>query len=80
MDPREIAQLIEENLSECRVEVRTDGQGHYEALVISPAFEGKRTLVRHQMVYGALGTLVGNEIHALQLKTLTPEESRPAES
>ena len=79
MDPRQIASLIEENLSDSQVDVRTDGQGHYEALVISAEFEGKRTLVRHQMVYGALGSLVGREIHALQLKTMTPEETQLAD-
>jgi acid stress-induced BolA-like protein IbaG/YrbA len=74
MDPAEIAVLIEQGLSEARAEVRTDGMGHYEALVISPAFEGKRSLQRHQMVYGTLGTRVGREIHALALRTFTPEE------
>lgn len=78
MDPRDIANLIEANLTGSRADVRTDGQGHYEALVVSASFAGKRTLARHQMVYAALGRLVGREIHALQLKTLTPEESRTA--
>jgi len=52
----------------------TDGMGHYEAVVVSPAFAGKRSVPRHQMVYATLGTLVGNEIHALAVKTYTPEE------
>lgn len=76
MDPREIADLIEQNLSGAQARVETDGQGHYEALVISPAFAGKRSLQRHQMVYGTLGERVGREIHALQLQTFTPEEWR----
>lgn len=75
MDPREIAELIEKKLTDCRAEVRTDGQGHYEATVVSEGFEGKRTLIRHRMVYDALGALVGREIHALQLRTMTPAES-----
>lgn len=75
MNPREIARLIEANLAGARAEVRTDGQGHYEAVVIAVQFAGLRTLARHQLVYGTLGSLVGREIHALQLKTLTPEES-----
>ena len=74
MDPREIAALIEQNLAEARAEVQTDGQGHYEALVICPAFAGKRSLKRHQLVYATLGTRVGREIHALALQTFTPEE------
>ena len=56
--------------------MQTDGQGHYEALVICAAFAGKRSLQRHQMVYGTLGERVGREIHALALKTFTPEEWR----
>ena len=78
MDPHAIAALIEKHLDDSSAVVRTDGQGHYEATVVAASFSGKRMLVRHQMVYGALGGLVGNEIHALQLKTLTPEESREA--
>jgi acid stress-induced BolA-like protein IbaG/YrbA len=78
MNPIDIASLIETNLNGASATVVTDGQGHYEATVVAAAFLGKRTLARHKLVYGALGTLVGNEIHALQLKTLTPEEWRSA--
>jgi acid stress-induced BolA-like protein IbaG/YrbA len=74
MDPRDIAALIEQNLTGARAEVHTDGQGHYEAVVVSAAFAGKRSLQRHQLVYGTLGDRVGREIHALALQTFTPEE------
>ena len=74
MDPADIADLIERGLPAARVRVVTDGAGHYEALVISPAFRGKRSLQRHQMVYGTLGERVGRDIHALALRTFTPEE------
>lgn len=74
MDPRDIATLIEQNLAQSKAQVQTDGQGHYEATVVCPAFAGKRSLQRHQMVYATLGTRVGREIHALALKTFTPEE------
>jgi acid stress-induced BolA-like protein IbaG/YrbA len=76
MNPVEIAALIEQNLAGAHAQVQTDGQGHYEALVICAAFAGKRSLQRHQMVYGTLGERVGREIHALALKTFTPEEWR----
>jgi acid stress-induced BolA-like protein IbaG/YrbA len=76
MDPNEIAALIEQNLPGAQAEVQTDGQGHYEATVVSPAFAGKRSLQRHQLVYGTLGERVGREIHALAVKTFTPEEWR----
>jgi acid stress-induced BolA-like protein IbaG/YrbA len=74
MDPRDIAQLIEQHLPGATARVHTDGQGHYEATVVCAAFAGKRSLQRHQMVYGTLGTRVGREIHALALETFTPEE------
>jgi len=78
MDPKEIARLIEEGLTGARVEVATDGLGHYEAVVVSESFEGKRSVPRHQMVYATLGDRVGREIHALAVKTYTPEEWRVA--
>ena len=75
MDPRDIAELIEQNLPGSKAHVDTDGQGHYEATVVCAAFAGKRSLQRHRLVYATLGSRVGREIHALQLETLTPEES-----
>jgi acid stress-induced BolA-like protein IbaG/YrbA len=74
MDPQEIAALIEEGLAGSQAAVHTDGQGHYEAVVVCAAFAGQRSLKRHQMVYATLGTRVGREIHALALQTYTPEE------
>ena len=59
---------------ECeRVEVIGDGQ-HFQALIVSPAFAGKTRVQRHQLVYAALGGRMREEIHALSMKTLTPEE------
>lgn len=78
MDPNEIAALIEQGLSDSEVRVQTDGMGHYEAVVVSPEFEGRRSVARHQLVYATLGTRVGNEIHALALKTFTPAEWQDA--
>ena len=80
MNPREIEKLIHKGLPESRVEVRTDGQGHYEALIISSVFDGERSLRRHQLVYQTLDGLVGTDIHALALKTLTPEEWKASDS
>ena len=50
-----------------------DGQ-HFQALVVSPAFAGKSRVQRHQLVYAALGDRMREEIHALSMRTLTPEE------
>ena len=79
MDPTDIASLIEQGLKGASATVVTDGMGHYEAVVISPAFAGKRSVPRHQMVYATLGERVGREIHALAVKTYTPEEWQAAQ-
>lgn len=56
-----------------RVEVLGDGQ-HFQALVVSAAFAGKSRIQRHQLVYAAMGERMREEVHALSMKTLTPEE------
>ncbi|MBS0397571.1 MAG: BolA/IbaG family iron-sulfur metabolism protein [Proteobacteria bacterium] len=75
MNPQSIADLIRAALPDSRVQVRSDDHVHYEAVVITPAFAGKRLVARHQMVYAALGPRMGNEIHAMALQVLTPEEA-----
>ncbi|MCC5868933.1 MAG: BolA/IbaG family iron-sulfur metabolism protein [Gammaproteobacteria bacterium] len=77
MTPQEIQRLIEQGLPDARVEVLSDDNTHFEALVVSDAFSGKRSLQRHQMVYRTLGEAMGREIHALSLKALAPEELTP---
>jgi acid stress-induced BolA-like protein IbaG/YrbA len=55
--------------------LRVSGDGHHwEALIVSRAFEGKTRVQRHQLVYAALGERMREEIHALSMKTLTPGE------
>jgi len=55
------------------LEVLGDGQ-HFQALIVSAAFAGKSRVQRHQLVYAALGERMREEIHALSMQTLTPEE------
>jgi len=55
------------------LEVEGDGQ-HFQALVVSAMFAGKSRVQRHQLVYAALGERMREEIHALSMRTLTPEE------
>lgn len=74
MDSTTIEQLICASLPDADVAVRGDDGVHFEARVVSPAFEGKSTLQRHRMVYATLGELMGGEIHALALRTETPAE------
>jgi acid stress-induced BolA-like protein IbaG/YrbA len=55
--------------------LEVDGDGrHFEALIVASAFEGKRPVQRHQIVYAVLGDRMREEIHALSMKTLTPAE------
>ena len=74
MSPAEVKALIQQGLPSATVEVSGEDHTHFEALVVSADFEGKRPLARHQMVYATLGASMGREIHALSLRTLTPSE------
>jgi acid stress-induced BolA-like protein IbaG/YrbA len=74
MNPAEIRELIEAHLPGCSATVHSTDNVHYDAVVVSPAFAGKRALQRHQMVYDALGGRIGSDIHALSIKAMTPEE------
>lgn len=75
MDAETIRKLIEAGLPGARVQVQGDDGVHFEATVVSEAFAGKLPLARHRMVYATLGELMGGEIHALALTTLTPEQA-----
>jgi len=74
MDPTEISRLIEAGFDNAMVKVFSNDNTHFEALVVAEEFEDKRQLARHQLIYKCLGGLVGNEIHALSIRALTPEE------
>lgn len=50
-----------------------DGRGHFDVTIVSGAFQGKRPLARHRMVYDALGTLMNTDIHALRIHASTPD-------
>lgn len=72
MDSGLIEQMIRAGLPDAEVTVSGDDGVHFEAVVISPSFAGKTTLARHRMVYATLGDKMGNEIHALGLRTEAP--------
>lgn len=75
MDAAEIERLIKAALPDASVEIedlRGDGD-HYAASVVSAAFNGKNRIQQHQMVYKALKGNMGDALHALALKTATPE-------
>jgi len=75
MRPDQVADLIRRSLADAAVDVRSGDDVHFTARVVSAAFAGKRPLQRHQLVYRALGELMGGEIHALSIEALTPEEA-----
>ena len=75
MTPDFIRQLIEAGLPGASADVRGDDGVHFEATVVCAAFAGKLPLARHRMVYATLGELMGGAIHALALKTVTPDET-----
>ena len=74
MNPTEITPLIEAGFKDAVVTVVSDDNTHFEAVIVASEFEGLRPIARHQLVYQALGSLVGNEIHALSIRAYTPDE------
>ncbi|NUS60250.1 MAG: BolA/IbaG family iron-sulfur metabolism protein [Lysobacter sp.] len=75
MNADTIRRLIEQGLPGATAQVAGEDGVHFEATVVSEQFRGKLPLARHRMVYATLGERMGGEIHALALKTLTPDEA-----
>ena len=78
MNAEDVRRLIEENLEDADATVThprgIDDEDHLAATVVSPAFEGVPLVQQHELVYDALGDHMTTDIHALELKTYTPEE------
>jgi len=75
--PAEIKSTLEQALPGSTIEMQdlTGGGDHWQVSIVSPAFEGKGLIEQHQMVYAALKDEMGDQrIHALALKTFTPEQ------
>ena len=72
--PEQVQSYIEKGMTCTQVRVAGDGH-HFEARIVSEAFRGKSRVQRHQLVYEALGERMREEIHALSMRTLTPEEA-----
>lgn len=73
--PQDIKQWIEQGLPGAKVEVEGDGH-HFEAVIIYQGFAGKSSLQRHRLVYNSLGDKMQSLIHALSMKTYTPEQAQ----
>ena len=67
-----IKEWIERNLADSKVEISGDGR-HFDAVIVCAGFAGKTRIQQHQMVYAALGDRMKDEIHALSMRTMTPE-------
>lgn len=78
INPNQIKDWIESGLSCDYVEVAGDGH-HFEAVIVSSLFRGRSKVQQHQLVYRALGDRMREDIHALSMHTLTPEEWRSDE-
>ncbi len=74
MNPEEIERILRAAMEDAEVVVEGDGR-HFQALIVSPSFEGKPPLKRHRMVYGVLREHIDSEaLHAISMRTLTPAE------
>ena len=71
--PEQLKTWIETGFKDADVSVEGDGH-HFEAVIVTQEFEGKSHIQRHQLVYAALGDKMKAEVHALSMKTLTPNE------
>ncbi|MFO1463372.1 MAG: BolA family transcriptional regulator [bacterium] len=76
MHPEELQKTLQQHFpnSEVVVEDTTGTFDHFQVLIVSPSFEGKTMVEQHQLVYKALGDLMKEAIHALALKTYTPQQ------
>ncbi len=76
MIEKKIEQKLEEGLTNPKIFLQdmTGTMDHFNAIIISDDFKGKNLIEQHRLIYKILGDMVTNEIHALQLKTLTWEQ------
>jgi len=74
LSAKQLESYITEKIDCEHIQVMGDDGTHFEALIVSSAFVGKSMVQQHQLVYGALGDRMRAEIHALSMKTLTPEQ------
>jgi len=72
--PESIRANIAQGIATEHLKVVGDDGTHFEAVIVSEAFAGKSRVQRHQMVYQTLGGRMREEIHALSMKTYTPQE------
>ena len=76
MEPESVKKLIANGIHDAKIEVidTTGTKDHFSAVVISSSFEGLSLIDQHKQVYKAVGEHMTKEIHALQLKTFSPDQ------
>ena len=74
LSAQQLEDYITQHLTCDYIKVQGDDGTHFEAVIVSPAFVGKSMVQQHQLVFAALGDRMRSEIHALSMKTLTPEQ------
>ncbi|MDY7082075.1 MAG: BolA family protein [Halobacteria archaeon] len=82
MNSQKVKEIIEDSIEDAQVEVvsqehedeKSEGE-HFGLVVVSPAFEGENKVNRHRMVHKALGDSLGDEIHAVEIRAMTPDEA-----
>jgi acid stress-induced BolA-like protein IbaG/YrbA len=74
LSAKQLEEYIKQGLACDYIQVIGDDGTHFEAVIVSPAFEGKSMVQQHQLVYTALGDRMRAEIHALSMKTYTPQK------
>ena len=73
LSAQQLESYITQSLACEHIKVLGDDGTHFEAVIVSPDFVGKSMVQQHQLVYAALGDRMRAEIHALSMRTLTPE-------
>jgi len=83
ISPQQVEEMIKAQMPDAQVQVQdlTGGGDHYQVTVVSSQFDGKGLVQQHQLIYGALQQAMSSEaIHALALKTYTPQAWQAATS
>lgn len=80
MEPKTIEEKIKAHI-ECEyIHVHSDDLRHYAAIIVSPMFTGLNKIKRQRQVHQALGSIMGNEIHAMTIQAMTPDEYQKTQS
>lgn len=80
MEAQAVEALLREHLTDCDIQVESEGN-HYNVRVVGEVFEGLSAVKKQQLVYGALNSVIADgSIHAVHIKTYTPDEWQAQQS